>query len=142
MGKGRDEVVAGVGSELPELVERLVREGSRTSRSHRMALQLVWRPLVDDGTLDPVWTVTVLEPFLGQITKALAAPLDRASTSLRLDVQGLVALILRYALSTPAHLAQLAGLPAPSSPAEVEGIIAALDDHLVDLAQRLLDVRP
>ncbi len=141
MGSVRDQVVISASTELPPLVERLVREGSRAARSHRMALQLVWRPLVDDGGLDPVWTETVLEPFLGQITTALAPALDRSPLSLRLDIQGVVALTLRYALSTPAHLAQLAGLPAPSSPADAEEIVAALDNHLVSLAQRLLGVR-
>lgn len=142
MGSIRDEVVAGAGSELSALVERLVREGSRAARAHRMALQMVWRPLVDDGGLDPVWVSTVLEPFLGQITSSLAGPLGRSPTSLRLDVQGVVALTLRYALSTPEHLAQLAGLPTPTTPAQADAVVAALDDHLVDLAQRLLEVRP
>ncbi len=141
MGSIRDEVVAGAGAELDALVERLVREGSRAARAHRMALQMVWRPLVDDGSLDPVWTATVLDPFLGQITTALAGPLGRSGTSLRLDVQGLVALTLRYALSTPEHLAQLAGMPAPTSAAEGAVVVAALDDHLVDLARRLFEVR-
>ncbi|MCP4873455.1 MAG: TetR/AcrR family transcriptional regulator [Proteobacteria bacterium] len=141
MGTVRDQVVTEASTELPLLVERLVREGSRAARSHRMALQLVWRPLVDDGWLDPVWTKTVLEPFLGQITSALAEPLGRSPVSLRLDVQGVVALTLRYALSTPEHLAQLAGLPAPASPADGERTVTALDDHLVSLAQRLLGVR-
>ncbi len=141
MGDLRDRVVSEASSELPQLVDRLVREGSKAARSHRMALQLVWRPLVDDGGLDPVWTETVLEPFLGQITEALAGPLDRSPLSLRLDIQGVVALTLRYALSTPEHLAQLAGLPAPTSAAENDEIIAAVDEHLVRLAQRLLGVR-
>ncbi len=141
MSSVRDQVVAGAPSDLPQLVERLVCEGSMAARGHRMALQLVWRPLVDQGSLDPVWTTTVLEPFLEQLTSTLAGPLGRVPMSLRLDIQGVVTLVLRYALSTPEHLAQLAGLPAPTTKADRERVIAALDDHLVHLTLRLLDPR-
>lgn len=141
MGAIRDEVVAGRQADLSDLVARLVRDGSRAARSHRMALQLVWRPLVENGRLDPLWIATVLEPFLQQVTAALSGPLDRTPTSLRLDVQGVVTLTLRYALSSPAHLAQLAGLPAPMCSKEEAQVVDAIDAHLVDLTQRLLDIR-
>ncbi len=134
MASVRDQVVAGVPAEVPALVERLVRVGASAARQHRAALQLVWQPLVAGGSLDPAWTNAVFGPFLAQTTEALAGPLGRDRVSLRLQIQSVVALILRYGLSTPEHLAELAGLP------DSDEIVQVIEDHLVRVSKRILEV--
>lgn len=63
----------------------------------------------------------------------------RPRGSVRLDLQSLTALGMRYALSTVEDLRRLGALPVETPDDEV---VAAFADHLADVARRLLLVSP
>jgi AcrR family transcriptional regulator len=120
-------------------VADLVRSGFTHARQHRAALTLVMRPLVEEGELDARWAGLGLVPFLEHASGVLAEHTGRSAQALRLPLQSVVALGMRYALSTPAELARLAGLPAPSSEADEHAVVQAIADHLAAVATALLE---
>ncbi len=120
--------------ELAAAIRDIVIAGFRFARADRSTVQLIMRPVLERGELDPRWRDRSLVPFLDRISGLLSDGLGRPAAELRLDLQSLVTLTMRYSLSTEAELARVVGLP-PSAAGQA---IAAVERHLVDLAQRML----
>ncbi len=103
-------------------------------------------PLVEHGEMDARWRETTLVPFLEHATRSLATVTGRSATELRFAVQSVVAVGMRYALSSPKELAQLNGFVAATDKmdkAMEASAIEATADQLVLLARRLiLDTTP
>lgn len=116
---------------LPLVLERSVRQGFRAARVHQEALRLILRPLVDQGALAPDWANHGLVPFLVETTDALACRLELEPGDLRLRLQSVVALGVRYALASAAELARLAAIPEADA-------VAHFETHLVTVALQLL----
>lgn len=144
--------LSGLGAELeravsaggtgPTLVERAVRTSFSFARAHRDAIRLLMRRVVAHGELDPDWASRYQGPALDQGARLVAAVTGFSETRARLVLQSLLSLVVRYTLSSPRELALFAGVPAErrdGSAAEPQAI-EAIEDHLVDVALRLLDV--
>jgi AcrR family transcriptional regulator len=121
------------GGSLEEIVERAVRTGFRFARAHRIANRLLWRQVVEAGTLDEARRARYQQPFLKDLSLALAAASGRPAAQWRLPVQSLTFLISRYALSEDSELSFFTEGPEPA--AEVE-------EHLVSCARLLLGLSP
>jgi AcrR family transcriptional regulator len=115
-----------------ELLERAVRESFRFAVAHRGAIRLLMRTIVDTGELEPNRRHTVHLPFLERGGIALAAIFARDPNEMRMAVQSVMHLIVRYALTAPEELALIAHAADPAR------AIRAIEDHLVHLARALL----
>ena len=117
------------GGSPAEIIERAVRTGFRFARGHRIANRLLWRQVVEAGTLDADRRDRYQAPFLEGLSAALAAASGRTAADWRLPVQSLTFLVSRYALSEDSELAFFSGRGDPA---------AAVEDHLVACARQLL----
>ncbi len=128
------------GGDLAALIERVVRAGFGFACAHRSEIKLMMRTVVDTGEVDARWREAQQLPFLEQTSALLARLLARPAAELRLVIQSLNHLVIRYALTAPRELALVAGEdPARSSPPGTQAV-AAVEDHLVAVALRLLDL--
>ncbi len=116
------------------LFERAVRVGFRFARDHRMAVRLLQRSIVDAGEVDAKIRERNVLPFLAGISEALGALLGRQPETLRLPIQSVIFLVVRYAMSNEGELALLVG----QGKRETQSADDAVEDHLVDAAIRLL----
>ena len=118
---------SGVDVVLEDAVRRLFRFAVR----HDAVVRMLLRRAVETGEIDPDRRRDLHLPLLGE----LAAVLDPTSAAppahMRLAVQSLMHLIVRYALTTPHEL----GLVARTEP---EDSRQAVEEHLVDAARVLL----
>jgi AcrR family transcriptional regulator len=118
-------------AELEAVTDDLVRQGLRFARARRPVLQLIMRSLLDNGELEEQWREGAFVPFLEETSRLLAEPLGRPALELRMMLQSLIALGMRYSLSTPRELARLAGVPEKRA-------VEAFEDHLVRVTHRML----
>ncbi len=128
-------------SNLNEMVETLVRLGFGFARGHQDLLRLIMRPLIEGGELDARWRERTLVPFLDATAEALGKATKSSPADLRFAVQTIVAVGMRYALSSPKELVQLNGLhgkKAKISVALKTKAIQITEDRLVRLAQEIL----
>lgn len=130
----------GQGAVLREVVDDALRVGLRAARQQPTALRLVMRPVIETGSLDPAWSRGALVPFLERVGAWLAPHVSLPPTRLRFRLQALVALAMRYCLSTPTDLALLAGLSRPETDEAVEDVLLHVEDELVALTVALLEL--
>ena len=116
------------------LLDGLARTSFRFARANPELLRLIMRPLIEEGELDVRWREGSLLPFLDAAARGLARATGRPVAEQRFAVQAVIAVGMRYALSSPKELAQLNGLD-PEAEAEA---VATTEDRLVRLAQRVL----
>lgn len=128
------------GGDLAALIERVVRAGFRFACAHRAEIKLMMRTVLDTGEVDARWRDTQQLPFLEQTSALLARTLDRPAAELRLVIQSLNHLVIRYALTAPRELALVAGVDAAGSPPSATHAGDAVEAHLVATALRLLDL--
>lgn len=127
--------------ELRDVAEQLVREGLRFGRAHRAVLQMVMRTVLDTGELEERWRERAFVPFLEATAAVLAPVLNRPAMEIRMMLQSVIALGMRYCLSTPRELAWLCGLVARGqevSPVDEERALEEHEDHLVRVAHLML----
>lgn len=125
-GSPRDEAA------LRKLIDRTVRETFRFGCEHRNALRVLMRPVLESGELDPRWREGILLPFVRNTASSLGSLLGRPAAELRLALQSLIVLGVRYALSSPAELTRLAHVSGEARARR------AVEDHLVEIAEILL----
>lgn len=118
-------------SSLSDIVEQAVRATFRFAREHRAAVQLSMRAVIDTGELPEERRSGMLLPFLDEGAPLLARLAGQPEARVRLVLQSMNHLIARYALTTPRELAVITRAPEP----EAE---RAIEDHLVDIALRLI----
>ena len=116
-----------------EVASRLVRSFYRFARKRQAILRLQMRGVVDRGELDPSRRESHQLPLLSSGARLLGSMVDRPEHELRLALQSLTHLIIRYALSTHEELARLANLSHPElDPGE------RIEEHLIHCACALL----
>lgn len=125
---------------LREAVDGALRTGLRAARRQPAALRLVMRPVIETGSLDPTWSRGALVPFLERVGAWLAPHLSLSPLRMRFRIQALVALTMRYCLSTPADLALLAGLHPPRTAKDIEAVLLHIEDELVAMTIALLEL--
>jgi len=114
------------GGSVPDIVERTVRQAYRFAREKRGLIRLIMRHVLDQGEVDPERQAHLLVPFLVEVSGLLSAVSSRPQAELRLTLQSLIFLNVRYALSGEDELRLIAG---------GEGdVIDRVGDHLAQLA--------
>jgi AcrR family transcriptional regulator len=114
------------------MVEESVRIAFRFAWDHRGALRLLMRTIIDAGQMDPVHRAQVHLPFLDQVSQVLGRAFSRRRSEMRLAVQSVMHLVVRYALTDPGELALIAGT------ADREKALALVEDHLAHVALALI----
>ncbi len=122
------------GGSVSELIDRAVRAGFRFARAHQPAVRLVMRAVVDKGMLDEARQESFQKPFLDQASVALGALLGKEPQPLRLVLQSLNFIVVRYALGRLEELTLIAGVPASRS----KEALARVEAHLVETAHAML----
>ncbi|MBI2566174.1 MAG: TetR/AcrR family transcriptional regulator [Candidatus Schekmanbacteria bacterium] len=141
---------AGTRAEIDVLIAPVVGRGFRFVREHRAAVQMLMRGVIERGELDPRWRNQALLPFVGRTARRVAAACGQSEARVRLGIHSLVALIMRYSLSTTRELAAMLGrLDDPASTGQEErgnnteeAILEAFEEHLVDVARALIGAGP
>jgi AcrR family transcriptional regulator len=119
-------------SSQESLVEQTVRAAFRFAWDHRGALRLLMRTIIDAGHMDPQHRAAVHLPFLDEASKLLARAFGKKRSELRLTIQSMMHLVVRYALTDAGELAQIAGMN------DERKALDAIEDHLVGVALSLL----
>lgn len=126
--------------DLATLVTKCVRVASAYARENTESVRLVMRGVVEAGALGGAGGSDLLTPFVQHTATLLAAAADRPIARVRLEVASVVALIVRYALADLDQLRSLLALTVEQC--DDERLLAAVDNHLVDLALRVLRIDP
>lgn len=143
------EELSGLGGELKAslveggvapvaILERAIRIGFQFARTHRSAVRLMQRSILDAGELDPRIREAHLLPFLGQMADALSLITGRPTGSLRLAIQSTIFLVVRYAISRDSELAQLADVPPAHTHSASAVALVLIEDHLVEAGLAML----
>jgi AcrR family transcriptional regulator len=114
------------------LLEAGVRASFRFAIGHRGAIRLLLRTIIDTGRLEPVRRQNVHLPFLERSGVALAFLFGRDQNDMRLAVQSVMHLIVRYAVTAPEELMHLTHAKDEAS------ALTAIEDHLVRLASEIV----
>lgn len=134
------------GAALETLLDRVIRDGFRFAREHDAALRLLMRGVAESGELDPEWRARAHLVFLDQTSRALAPMLGRPVAELRLLVQSVIALGMRYAVASPLELALMTGVAGADATAvsdtQASEALARIADHLVAVGQALFKTAP
>lgn len=125
------------GKPLTEVIEDATRTIYRFACAHRPAVQLVMRTVIDTGALSEERRTGLLLPFLDEGVKLLESTgriaIDRER--LRLLLQSMNHLIVRYALTEPKELAIVIG-----GARDEEAAMDLIEDHLVHVVLTLFDL--
>lgn len=115
-----------------EIVEQAVRATFRFAREHRAAVQLSMRAVIDTGELPEERRSGLLLPFLDEAAPLLAGLTRKPVEHVRLVLLSMNHLIARYALTSARELSAI------TRASDAEKAERAIEDHLVDIALRLL----
>ncbi len=125
-----EQLIAGGGLSAA-VAEDAVRVGFRFAREHRVTARIMLRRAVESGSLEARRTSDHLLPFLGLFAVLLGGQLGLSGQTVRLRLQSLIFLAVRYAVCTDQELATIADV--------VVGRAAeAVEDHLVETLHALL----
>ena len=100
-------------------------------RQHRQANRILMRTVLDEGGLRPARRDRYLGAFLDDVSAALAPVFELPPAQVKLRLQSLVHLIVRYSLHNAAELKMITG---ERSDADAR---AAVDRHLAEVARAL-----
>jgi len=114
------------------IVRRAVIASYRFARSHRAAIRLLMREMLDTGEMRADRRERYLLPFLDRGSTVLASFLGQPQVAMRLALQSASHLLVRYALTAPVELALVCGLE------EEDTASAVVESHLVDVVTSLL----
>ena len=103
------------------------------ARERRAAIRLVMRDVLDRGEQDPERRNQTLLPFLNTLSDRLAEDVKVSPSQIRLRLQSLIFLVVRYALSPQAEIEMVVGTE--------EDPHQAVTNHLVELSLNLLNVK-
>jgi AcrR family transcriptional regulator len=132
--RGRiDDALRGGGSP-GELVDRMMRAAWRFAREHQVEMRLLMRSVMEAGELQADYRERAQEPFLREVPVLIGAMLRRPPAELRLPLQSINNILVRYAISTERELCLFAGI---DDPAEAK---RAVEDHLVRAARTLFGI--
>jgi AcrR family transcriptional regulator len=100
-------------------------------RQHRQANRLLLRTILDEGGMRPDRRDRYLGAFLDDVAAALAPVFELAPAQVKLRLQTVVHLIVRYSLHNAAELKMITGARTEAD------AHATVDRHLVDVARAL-----
>lgn len=122
--------------ELKVTVEDLARSAFRILTSHRQELRMIMRPWWETGRLDERWKRESHLPFLRTASEAISAATGRPTAEIRLEVQSLVIIAMKYALTDPRELAEQAGvvLEGPIEDSQADEALDLVAEHLATMS--------
>lgn len=123
------------GGALPDIVARGIVRGYRFACAHSVATRLLMRQVVESGELPSARREGMQMPFLARASALLGGALGRDPGELRLALQSLVSIVVRYAIGSDRELAQFAGT------SDLAAARVAVERHLMDVATSLLAPR-
>ena len=126
--------------DLPTLVAKSVRVAFAWARENVDANRLIMRGVVDQGGRDAAGRSDLLVPFIQHTATLLSVATDRPTPRVRLELTTVVSLIVRYAMADPTQLRTV--LAVSDEQHDDAELLMAVENHLVDVAQRLLRIRP
>jgi AcrR family transcriptional regulator len=115
-----------------QVLEHAARTGFRFTRAHRPALRALQARVIDRGGIDPRRRGELHIPFIEALAAWLGTRVDRPAAEMRLRVQSMVFLVVRYGVARDADLLRLTGA------ADIAGAEDAIADHLVWQAKATL----
>ena len=115
-----------------QFLENVVRSGWRFVRSHRSAMRLVMRDVIDQGEVPEERMKTFLVPFLENAGALFAGESIERQLYVRTALQGLVFMLVRYSLSTPEEIRLIV------KSNDDEKATQILEENLVNIATSLL----
>jgi AcrR family transcriptional regulator len=115
-----------------QFIEAIVRGGWQFAIVHRSALRLVMRNVIDEGEVPLARQEAFLLPLLDQAGAIFVEGTQRPLGLIRASLQGLIFMLVRYALSNDSELMTVT--QAQSS----QDALAQIENHLVQMAQSLL----
>jgi len=121
-----DKAEQGVDAVLEDAIRRLF----RFAVEHDSIVRMLLRRSVETGEIDPDRRRDLHLPLLDELTQRLAPGATAEPGHMRLAIQSLMHLVVRYALTTPHEL----GLVAQVDPRDARQVV---EDHLVETARRL-----
>jgi len=131
----------GSGGSAEDILREIVTSTFRFARAHRGAIRLTLRDVLDEGEVRREQRDRFLVPFLEQGSQALAELAERPALEMRLLLQSMSHLIVRYSLSSVRELALVVGLEnavdlesADATPEIEERVEVAVEAHLAELA--------
>jgi len=108
-GQAAFEASLSQGGSLDNIVANTMGSALRFARERRGLIRLVMRHVLDRGELDPKRREAVLLPFLEKASQSLALVSNKTPAALRIGLQSLIFLTVRYALCTDEELRQITG---------------------------------
>lgn len=131
LGQMQEEIAPALAStrDFEAALDAAVRALFRFAREHQPAIRLLLRHVVDTGELGGGRRDRHLLPFLETGAALFASRTKRDEAELRLALQSIVFLVGRWSITSPREAAAVAGRREP---------FTAIEDHLVDVARRLL----
>ncbi|HIA01802.1 MAG TPA: TetR/AcrR family transcriptional regulator [Myxococcales bacterium] len=133
------------GGTVEEIIQGAIKTTLRFAREHRGAIRLTLRDVLDEGEVRIDRRDKFLVPFLDQGSRAMATLTTRSAAELRLLLQSLSHLIVRYSLSSVRELAVVVGLEhavdlesSEATPEIEERVVAAVEKHLTQVALTML----
>lgn len=121
------------GRPLAEVITEVVRTAFRFALEHRSAQRLMQRTVVERG-FDPEKREKVVKPFLADGSAMLAIFTAKPPEQLRLVLQSMTYLMMRYSIADDGELCAVAGVKSPAAAR------ARVEDHLVSVALTLLGI--
>ncbi|MCC7110125.1 MAG: TetR/AcrR family transcriptional regulator [Deltaproteobacteria bacterium] len=119
------------GASVAELLDEAVAAAVSFVRQHRQANRILLRTILDEGGLRPERRDRYLGAFLDEVSAALAPLLDLPVAQVKVRVQSLVHLMVRYSLHNGAELKMITGARTESEAR------AEVDRHLAQVARAL-----
>lgn len=119
------------GASVAELLDEAVAAAVSFVRQHRQANRILLRTILDEGGLRPERRDRYLGAFLDEVSAALAPLLDLPVAQVKIRVQSLVHLMVRYSLHNGAELKMITGARTESEAR------AEVDRHLAQVARAL-----
>ncbi len=114
-----------------QLLDDAVAAAMRFVRQHRQANRILMRTALDEGGLRPERRDRYLGAFLDDVAVGLAPVFQLSPAQVKIRVQSLVHLMVRYSLHNTDELKMITGERSESA------ATAAVDRHLVEVARAL-----
>ncbi len=128
------ELVRDPPDSMESVIDSVMRRGFRFGIEHRSQLRLLMRSIVDTGGIGLEWRERELIPTLTRFSRLVGALTGKNPERMRLTIQSVVFMNLRYVVAAPDELAAIAGMP----PEDIDAVYQAVEDHLADVAKALV----
>lgn len=126
------------GAEPHAALRSLVAQAVAFAYANRHLVRLVMGERVTTGHTPPGVATDALEPMLAALAPQVTALTGAPVLGARFALLSLAQLVMGYALTEPAELAAQLGLASSLGAVDDTVVMRAVEDHLIDLAERMV----